>query len=159
MSNEKATFGAGCFWGVEEHFSKLHGVLETAVGYAGGSKAEPTYEDVCRGNTGHAESVEISYDPAQISYRELLEEFFAIHNPTQPYLEAGSSRRSQYRSVIFTHDAEQEREAREMIADLNASGKYSQPIRTEVEPAGTFWRAEEKHQRYIAKRAQPATTV
>lgn len=164
MNSAKATFGAGCFWAVEARFAALPGVLDTEAGYAGGTLAEPTYQDVCTGRSGHAEAVRVTYNPERISYEQLLDAFFAMHNPTQPYLgtqptSAGvaACARSQYRSVIFTHTDEQRRAALERIAQLNASGRWAQPVVTQVEPAETFWRAEDYHQRYMERRnLQPA---
>lgn len=155
MANEKAIFGAGCFWGVEARFAALPGVLDTVAGYAGGDLANPSYEQVCIGRTGHAEVVEVTYNPAKVLYTELLDAFFAMHNPAQPYRHAGrpgAPGREQYRSVIFTGTAEQERAACERVAALNASGKYPNGVATEVLPAATFLPAEEHHQQYFAKR-------
>lgn len=152
MKLEKATFGAGCFWGVEARFVELPGVLDTAAGYAGGELERPSYEDVCAGNSGHAEVVEVTFRLDRLTYGQLLDAFFAMHNPTQPYLKAGTPDRSQYRSLVLTHTPEQQAEAEARIAELNASGKYPGPIATQVMPAGAFWRAEEHHQRYLEKR-------
>ena len=151
---EKATFGAGCFWGVEARFAALPGVIDTAAGYAGGSAEQPTYEQVCSGRTGHAEVVEVTYNPAKISYAALLDAFFAMHNPAQPYRRPAQDapKREQYRSVIFTHSEEQAAEAHARIAALIASGTFPDGIATEVLPAPTFWRAEERHQQYFLKR-------
>jgi len=148
---EKATFGAGCFWGVEARFNELNGVLDTAAGYEGGDLEHPTYQQVCTDRTGHAEVVQVTFDPSRLSYEALLDAFFALHDPTQVNRQ-GPDRGTQYRSVIFAHNDEQEAEARAKIAELNASGTYRQPIATRVEPAQTFWRAEEYHQRYLEKR-------
>ena len=160
MDNERAIFGAGCFWGVEARFAALLGVLDTVAGYAGGDLANPSYEQVCTGRTGHAEVVEVTYNPAKVLYTELLDAFFAMHNPAQFYRHPGSAgapAREQYRSVIFTGTAEQERAACERVASLNASGKYPNGVATEVLPAATFFPAEEHHQQYFAKRnLQPA---
>jgi peptide-methionine (S)-S-oxide reductase len=147
----KAMFGAGCFWGVEAAFEGRQGVLETAVGYAGGSVEKPTYEQVCSGRTGHAEVVQLTYDPERISYEELLEAFFALHDPTQLNRQ-GPDIGTQYRSAIFFYDAEQERAALEAKAKHEASGRHRRPIVTEIVSAGPFWRAEDYHQRYFAKR-------
>ncbi len=147
----KATFGAGCFWGVEEDFRKVPGVLGTAVGYSGGSMANPTYEDVCGDGTGHAEVVEVEYDPAKISYDTLLDVFWNGHNPTQLNRQ-GPDVGTQYRSVIFFHTPEQEAAARASKERLAQSGKFGRPIVTEISPAQPFWRAEEYHQRYFEKR-------
>ncbi len=147
----KATFGAGCFWGVEEEFRKVPGVLGTAVGYAGGRTEQPTYEDVCGDETGHAEVVEVEYDPARVSYDELLEVFWNNHNPTQLNRQ-GPDVGTQYRSAIFFHSPEQEASARASKERLEKSGRFSRPVVTEVSPAPRFWRAEEYHQRYFEKR-------
>jgi peptide-methionine (S)-S-oxide reductase len=150
-----ATFGAGCFWGVEEEFRNVPGVLDTAVGYAGGHTTHPSYRDVCTGRTGHAEVVRVEYDPEQVSYERLLEVFWSCHDPTQVNRQ-GPDVGTQYRSVIFTHTPEQEEAARAAKAALEASGRYRRPIATRVEPAPPFWRAEEYHQRYLAKRGARA---
>ena len=147
----KATFAAGCFWGVEEAFRHIKGVTSTTVGYTGGAKENPSYKDVCTGTTGHAEAVEVEFDPAQVSYRELVAAFFQNHNPTTLNRQ-GPDVGAQYRSAIFYHDAEQETEARESIAALEKSGIFKRPIVTQVVPAGPFYRAEEYHQQYLAKR-------
>ena len=146
-----ATFAAGCFWGVEEAFRHVKGVTSATVGYTGGTTKDPTYKQVCTGNTGHAEAVEVEFDPAQVSYRELLAAFFSNHNPTTLNSQ-GPDFGSQYRSAIFYHDAEQEAAARESIAALEKSNVFKRPIVTEVKPAGPFYRAEEYHQQYLAKR-------
>ncbi|MDX9973839.1 MAG: peptide-methionine (S)-S-oxide reductase MsrA [FCB group bacterium] len=148
---EKATFGAGCFWGVEATFRKLKGVTETAVGYSGGSKEKPTYEEVCTDRTGHAEVVEIEYDPAQITYEELLTVFWENHDPTTPNRQ-GPDVGSQYRSVVFYHSPEQKALAEKSKETLEKSGKFKRPIVTRIEPAATFWRAEDYHQQYLEKR-------
>jgi peptide-methionine (S)-S-oxide reductase len=147
----KATFGAGCFWGVEEEFRKIHGVRETAVGYSGGSLQNPTYKDVCSDRTGHAEVVEVDYDPEQVPYERLLDVFWGAHNPTQLNRQ-GPDVGTQYRSVIFFHTPEQEAAARSSRERLEKSGRFSRPIVTAIEPAQTFWRAEDYHQRYLEKR-------
>jgi peptide-methionine (S)-S-oxide reductase len=151
MSMEKATFGAGCFWGVEAAFAALPGVVSTAVGYEGGQLDNPTYKDVCTDKTGHAEVVELSFDPRQISYDQLLDAFFALHDPTTLNRQ-GPDWGTQYRSVIFCHSAEQAATAHAKIEQLTHEGHY-QPKRivTKVETAQTFWPAEEYHQRYIEK--------
>jgi peptide-methionine (S)-S-oxide reductase len=153
MSTEKATFGAGCFWGVEETFRKLKGVSSTAVGYAGGTKANPTYEDVCSDKTGHAEVVEVEFDPSQIGYGELLDVFWANHNPTTLNRQ-GPDTGTQYRSVIFYHSPEQKAAAQASKEKLEKSGRFNRPIVTQIEPASQFWRAEEYHQRYLEKRGK-----
>jgi peptide-methionine (S)-S-oxide reductase len=147
----KATFAAGCFWGVEEAFRQMKGVTSTTVGYTGGTTPNATYKQVCTGSTGHAEAVEVEFDPAQVSYRELLAAFFQNHNPTTLNRQ-GPDFGTQYRSAIFYHDAEQEAEARESIAALEKSHIFNGPIVTELKPAGPFYRAEEYHQQYLAKR-------
>lgn len=148
---EKATFGAGCFWGVEARFRALDGVVDAAVGYMGGDVERPTYEQVCTDQTGHAEVVEVQFDPATIDYETLVREFFALHDPTQVNRQGPDVGR-QYRSVVFIHNDEQRETAERVRAELNSSGRYSRPIATEVEPAATFWRAEEYHQQYLAKK-------
>jgi len=148
---EKATFAAGCFWGVEARFQQLPGVTATAVGYEGGSLSNPTYKQVCTDGTGHAEAVEIDFDPSKISYQKLLDEFFALHDPTQLNRQ-GPDWGSQYRSVVFYHSPEQEKTAKETVARLTAEKRFSKPIVTQVVPAETFWRAEEYHQKYLEKR-------
>lgn len=147
----KATFAAGCFWGVEEAFRHRKGVTSTEVGYTGGTTQNPSYKDVCTGRTGHAEAVEVEFDPAQVSYRELLAAFFQNHNPTTLNSQ-GPDFGTQYRSAIFVRDAEQEAEAREAIATLEKSHIFKRPIVTEIKPASDFYRAEEYHQQYLAKR-------
>ena len=154
MSQEKATFGAGCFWGVEAAFASIPGVLSTAVGYEGGTLDRPTYKDVCTDQTGHAEVVELDFDPAKVSFAQLLDAFFALHDPTTLNRQ-GPDWGTQYRSVIFFHSPEQEAQARAKIEQLTAEGRYKpKPIVTQVAPAQTFWRAEEYHQRYLEKRGQ-----
>jgi len=148
---EKATFGAGCFWGVEARFAELPGVLDTAVGYEGGELEHPTYKEVCTDRTGHAEVVEVTFDPSRLPYETLLDAFFAMHDPTQVDRQ-GPDFGTQYRSVVFAHSDEQARQAKEKIAELNAMGAYRKPIATRVQPAQTFWKAEEYHQRYLEKR-------
>lgn len=148
---EKATFGAGCFWGVEARFDELPGVLETVVGYEGGTLEGPTYKDVCTDRTGHAEVVEVCYDPSRVSYDSLLDTFFSLHDPTQLNRQ-GPDWGTQYRSSIFAHTEQQRVEAEEKIAELNASGVFRKPVATVVEPASTFWKAEEYHQKYLEKR-------
>ncbi|NDQ57234.1 MAG: peptide-methionine (S)-S-oxide reductase MsrA [Acidipila sp.] len=152
---EKATFGAGCFWGVETEFRKVPGVASAAVGYAGGHLKNPTYQDVCAGNTGHAEVVEVEYDPAEVSYDDLLNVFWENHDPTQLNRQ-GPDHGKQYRSAIFVHTPEQEAAAKASKARMDASGKFKRPIVTEITPASEFWRAEEYHQQYFAKRGVAA---
>jgi len=147
---QKATFGAGCFWGVEAAFRELNGVVSTSVGYMGGTLENPTYEDVCTDRTGHAEVVEVLYDPAQISYEDLLDVFWKIHDPTTLNRQ-GPDRGTQYRSVIFYHTPEQEAAARASKEKLRQSGRFKRDIVTQIEPAAKFWRAEEYHQQYYEK--------
>lgn len=148
---EKATFGAGCFWGVEAAFRQVPGVTGTAVGYAGGTMANPTYQDVCSGKTGHAEVVEVTYDPAQVTYETLLDVFWEAHDPTQRNRQ-GPDVGSQYRSAIFVHDEAQEQAAITSKANVANSGRYGKPIVTEITPAPPFYRAEDYHQQYLEKR-------
>ena len=148
---EKATFGAGCFWGVEVAFRQVPGVQDAAVGYSGGTLDNPSYQDVCTGRTGHAEVVEVTYDPEQVSYETLLGVFWNNHNPTQRNRQ-GPDVGTQYRSVIFYHTPEQEAAARASKTRLDASDQFNKPIVTQIEPASTFYRAEEYHQRYLEKR-------
>ncbi len=148
---EKATFAAGCFWGVEEAFRVVEGVTSTQVGYAGGSLEDPTYKDVCRGETGHAEAVQVEYDPSRASYDELLSLFWEIHDPTTLNRQ-GPDIGTQYRSAIFFHDAEQEAAARASKEKLQNSGRFSREIVTEITPASKFHRAEDYHQQYLDKR-------
>jgi peptide-methionine (S)-S-oxide reductase len=147
---EKAFFGAGCFWGVEETFRHLSGVTDTAVGYAGGTTKNPTYKEVCTGKTGHTETVEVDYDPSKVSYDKLLDVFFENHDPTTPNRQ-GPDYGYQYRSVIFYTNEEQERAAKAAKEKLGKSGKFASPIVTAIEPAKEFWKAEEYHQRYLEK--------
>lgn len=151
--NRKATFAAGCFWGVESVFRKVEGVVDVAVGYTGGTVEDPTYEDVCTGTTGHAEAVEVTYDPEQVSYEQLLEVFWMNHNPTTPNAQ-GSGIGTQYRSAIFYHSDEQRRQAAASKEALEASGKWPKSIVTEIVPAAPFYRAEEYHQRYFEKQGR-----
>ncbi|MBA3684318.1 MAG: bifunctional methionine sulfoxide reductase B/A protein [Planctomycetes bacterium] len=153
-TTSKATFGAGCFWGVEATFRAIPGVVDARVGYEGGTLAEPTYHDVCSEDTNHAEVVEVDYDPAVVGYERLLEVFWANHDPTTPNRQ-GPDHGSQYRSVVFFHDTEQQRAALEAKRKLDASGRFRRPIVTEVTPAQTFWKAEEYHQRYLEKQGLP----
>ncbi len=150
---EKATFGAGCFWGVEAAFRKVKGVKTTAVGYSGGTLKNPTYEDVCTGLTGHAEVLQVSYDQAEVSYEELLDVFWEIHDPTTLNRQ-GPDVGTQYRSAFFFHTPKQEAAARASKENLEASGRYQRPVVTEITPASEFYRAEEYHQQYLEKRGQ-----
>jgi peptide-methionine (S)-S-oxide reductase len=147
---EKATFGAGCFWGVEATFRRIDGVNDVAVGYSGGNSRNPTYENVCGGNTGHAEVVEVDFDLERVSYRRLLDIFWACHDPTQLNRQ-GLDIGSQYRSAIFFHSPDQEAVARASMASLQGSGKVNGNIVTDISPASDFWRAEDYHQRYLEK--------
>jgi peptide-methionine (S)-S-oxide reductase len=150
-SYKTATFGAGCFWGVEAAFRKVNGVVTTAVGYMGGSLKNPTYKDVCSGQTGHAEVVQITYDPMTISYEQLLDVFWSVHNPTQLNRQ-GPDIGTNYRSVILYHDAEQGRLARKSKEKIEVSGMFGfGKIMTVISPASEFYRAEEYHQRYYEK--------
>ena len=148
---EKATFGAGCFWGVEARFAQIPGVTETAVGYEGGQLERPTYKDVCTDRTGHAEVVELDFDPSKVSYETIVKAFFELHDPTTLNRQ-GPDHGHQYRSAIFFHSPEQEQTARKVIEELTAAKRFGRPIVTEVVPAQTFWRAEEYHQKYLEKR-------
>ena len=147
---EKVTFGAGCFWGVEAAFRRIDGVIDAPVGYAGGTVRNPTYENVCGGETGHAEVVEVAFDPERVGIRRLLDVFWACHDPTQLNRQ-GWDVGSQYRSVIFFHTPEQETEAKASLEAFQASGKVKGNIVTEISPADDFWRAEDYHQRYFEK--------
>jgi peptide-methionine (S)-S-oxide reductase len=147
----KATFAAGCFWGVEDAFRQVKGVAGTTVGYIGGTMKNPTYKDVCTDRTGHAEAVEVEYDPQQVSYQQLLDLFWQTHDPTTLNRQ-GPDVGTQYRSAIFFHDAEQEAAARASKAALEKSGRFKRPIVTEIQPAPEFYRAEDYHQQYLEKR-------
>jgi peptide-methionine (S)-S-oxide reductase len=151
MTTETATFGAGCFWGVEAAFSRVPGVIEAVSGYSGGRTENPTYKDVCTDETGHAEVVQVTYDPAKVSFEKLLDVFWTMHDPTQVNRQ-GPDFGSQYRTAIFFHTPEQEAAAKKVKAELNASGKFKRPIATEITAAGPFYRAEEYHQKYLEKR-------
>ncbi len=150
MSQQTASFAAGCFWGVEARFRDTEGVVDAVSGYMGGQTENPTYKQVCGGDTGHAEAVQVTFDDEQISYSELLDLFFDMHNPTTLNRQ-GPDFGSQYRSAVFWHDEDQRAAAEQKIAEINESGKWPSPVVTEVAPAGTFWRAEEYHQRYFEK--------
>ena len=155
---ETATFGAGCFWGVEVRFRQEPGVTETAVGYEGGKLDNTTYKDVCTDRTGHAEVVEVKFDPAKVSYQRLLDLFFELHDPTQLNRQ-GPDWGAQYRSVIFFHSPEQEAVAKATIARLTEQKAFKKPIVTQVVPAENFWRAEEYHQKYLEKRGQASCHI
>ncbi len=148
---QKATFGAGCFWGVEAAFRQINGVTSTQVGYLGGDYENPSYSDVCTGRTGHAEVVEVEYDPAIVSYEDLLKVFWENHDPTTLNRQ-GPDTGAQYRSAIFFHTPGQEIVARESRDKLQSSGRFKKPIVTEMTPASTFYKAEEYHQQYLEKR-------
>ena len=150
IATEKAIFGAGCFWGVESAFRAVPGVVDAAVGYSGGTTANPTYREVCSDQTGHAEVVEIVYDPAVVTYDHLLDVFWGCHDPTALNRQ-GADEGSQYRSAIFFHTPAQEAAARASKAARDRSGEYDAPITTEITPASTFYRAEAYHQQYLAK--------
>jgi peptide-methionine (S)-S-oxide reductase len=147
---ERATFGAGCFWGVEANFRRIPGVKSARVGYAGGSTEDPGYEEVCTGRTGHAEVVEVEFDPEIVSYEQILDVFFGMHDPTTPNRQ-GPDIGSQYRSLILTEGPDQDAAARRVKRDFDAGERYSAPIVTEIAPAGPFYPAEEYHQRYFEK--------
>jgi len=148
---QTATFAAGCFWGVEEGFRQIKGVTDTAVGYCGGHTKNPTYREVCTDTTGHAESVEVTFDPSVVSYDELLTAFWNLHNPTTPNRQ-GPDVGTQYRSVIFYHSPEQKAAAEASKKKLEESGRFKRPIVTEIVESSPFYRAEDYHQRYLEKR-------
>lgn len=151
MAHERATFGAGCFWGVEVTFRNVPGVVDAIAGYSGGTTERPTYEDVCRHGTGHAEVVDVTFDPERVSYQQLLDVFFTSHDPTQLNRQ-GPDVGDQYRSVIFVHGDAQQQLAEAARDRWQASGRYRKPIVTRIEPAQPFWPAEDYHQRYLEKR-------
>ncbi len=155
---EKATFAAGCFWGVEAEFRRIDGVVGTRVGYTGGSTPNPTYKQVCSGRTGHAEALEITYDPQRVSYTELLDSFWDKHNPTTKNRQ-GFDIGSQYRSAIFVHSPEQEAAALESRDRLQETLRWGKKIVTEITPATEFFAAEEYHQRYLEKAGRASCTV
>ncbi len=149
--SELATFAAGCFWGVEETFRQIPGVLSTRVGYTGGHTPDPTYTEVCTGKTGHAEAVEVTFDPAAVSYDQLLAVFFDNHNPTELNRQ-GPDEGSQYRSAVFTHSAAQKAAAEAAKSVLERSGKFKKKVVTQIVPATVFYAAEDYHQKYLDKR-------
>lgn len=149
----KATFAAGCFWGVEAEFREIPGVVDTAVGFMGGRTANPTYHDVCAGDTGHAEVCEVTFDPSVVTYARLLDAFWNMHDPTTRNRQ-GADFGSQYRSAIFYYDDAQRAEAEASKAALEASGRFKRPIVTEIVAAGPFYRAEDYHQRYLEKQGR-----
>ena len=155
---EKATFAAGCFWGVECEFNQVKGVTSTVVGYMGGTKKNPTYQDVCTGTTGHAEVVELEYDPSVVTYEELLSLFWEIHDPTQVNRQ-GPDVGTQYRSAIFYHTEDQRKSAEESKDKLQGSGKYQREIVTEITPASTFYEAEEYHQKYYERHSMDSCVI
>jgi peptide-methionine (S)-S-oxide reductase len=155
---EKATFGAGCFWHVEDSFRKVPGVVSATSGYEGGTKDNPSYQDVCTHRTGHAEVVEVEYDPAKVSYETLLDVFWSIHDPTTLNRQ-GPDVGTQYRSVVFYHSLEQKAAATASKEKLARSHKFKRPIVTQIVPAAVFWRAEEYHQRYLEKHGLDACPV
>ena len=155
---EKATFGAGCFWGVEAEFRQIPGVVSTAVGYEGGTQANPSYRDVCSKRTGHAEVVEVEFDPERVSYDDLLNVFWENHDPTQLNRQ-GPDVGDQYRTAIFYHSPEQKATAEASKEAQGASGRYRRPIVTEITPAETFWKAEDYHQQYLEKRGLASCRV
>lgn len=155
---EKATFAAGCFWGVEAAFRQIDGVVSTRVGYTGGTWENPTYSDICTGKTGHAEAVEVTFDPSIVSYDKLLDVFWKIHDPTTLNRQ-GPDTGTQYRSTIFYHNDEQKKKAIESRERLQTSRKYKKEIVTEIVPASEFYEAEEYHQRYFEKHGHSACRI
>lgn len=149
-TSRTATFGGGCFWCLDEVYRQLRGVQHVISGYAGGGTRNPSYREVCSGETGHAEVVQIEFDPGQISFRDLLEVFFTVHDPTTPDRQ-GADRGTQYRSIILYHDEEQRETAERVMAELGERGVWKDPIVTQLVPAGDFWRAEESHQEYYRR--------
>jgi peptide-methionine (S)-S-oxide reductase len=158
MQTEKAIFAAGCFWGVEAAFRALPGVTATTVGYTGGTKAEPTYQEVCTGRTGHAEAVEVEYDPARVAYADLLRVFWENHDPTTLNRQ-GPDVGAQYRSAIYYRDPEQQAAAQASKQALESAHTFRRPIVTEISPAAPFYRAEEYHQQYLEKRGQASCKI
>lgn len=153
---ERATFAAGCFWGVEVEFRNTPGVKDAQVGYVGGQTENPTYKEVCGGRTGHAEAVEVTFDPSEVSYDELVDSFWRLHDPTQVNRQ-GWDMGTQYRSAIFFHSPEQERTAQE--SKERAQERFRKPIATQIVPAETFWRAEEYHQQYLVKNGRASCAI
>ena len=150
MSEQTASFAAGCFWGVEARFREQQGVLNAISGYMGGEVDEPTYKQICAGDTGHAEAVQVTFDDEQVSFRNLLDLFFDMHNPTTRNRQ-GPDFGSQYRSAVFWHDDKQRVATEQKISEIDASGKWPNPVVTQLTEAGIFWPAEEYHQRYLEK--------
>jgi peptide-methionine (S)-S-oxide reductase len=155
---QTATFGAGCFWGVEEAYRQVDGVVDTAVGFSGGTTTDPSYKEVCTGRTGHAEVVQVTFDPSKVSYEKLMDVLWDNHNPTTRNRQ-GWDIGSQYRSVIFTHTPEQDDAARRSVEQLEQSSRFRKPIVTEIVPFSEFYRAEDYHQQYLAKRGQGACHI
>ncbi|MBC5823665.1 MAG: peptide-methionine (S)-S-oxide reductase MsrA [Candidatus Eremiobacteraeota bacterium] len=155
---EKATFAAGCFWGVEAEFRNVDGVLDAIVGYAGGTTKNPSYRDVCSGGTGHAEAIEVLFDPARVSFDRLLDVFWEIHDPTTPNRQ-GPDFGTQYRSAIFYHSAAQQAAAISSRDRLNASGRLRAPVVTEIAPASDFYKAEDYHQGYLEKQGRASCKI
>ena len=155
---EKAIFGAGCFWGVELAFRQIPGVSDVSVGYTGGDYPDPTYRDVCTGRSGHAEVVEVTFDPSKVTFGRLVEVFWSIHDPTTPNRQ-GPDVGTQYRSAIFVNGPDQESEAKQSKAAMDASGHFRRPIVTEITPASTYYRAEEYHQRYLEKNGRAGCSI
>ncbi len=153
---ETVTFAAGCFWGVEAAFRQIEGVIDAPSGYTGGTLKDPSYRDVCTGRTGHAEAVEVKFDPARVSYEQLLDAFWNLHDPTTPNRQ-GPDVGTQYRSAIFYHSSAQEAAAR--ASKEKAQARFRKPIVTEISPATTFYRAEEYHQRYFEKQGLPSCHI
>lgn len=149
----QATFGAGCFWGIESAYRRVDGVTDVAVGYSGGTKDNPTYEEVCSGRTGHTEVVQVEFDPDKVSYEALLDVFWDIHDPTTLNRQ-GPDLGTQYRSAIFFHDAAQQQTAKSSLLAVNEAGRYRNPIVTEITPFNKFYRGEEYHQRYFEKQGR-----
>ena len=154
MESQKAIFAAGCFWGVEEKFRKIEGVVSTRVGYIGGEFSNPTYKDVCSHKTGHAEALEVTYDPSRVSYDELLDIFWSVHDPTTLNRQ-GPDIGTQYRSAIFYIDEEQKEIATRSKEKLEESQRFKRDIVTQIVPASEFWEAEEYHQKYLEKINKP----
>lgn len=157
-NTELATFAAGCFWGVELEFAKHTGVLGTKVGYTGGHQSNPTYHEVCDGDSGHAEAVEIEFDPTQVSFEFLVRDFFNLHDPTTLNRQ-GPDVGEQYRSAIFYHSPEQKETAQRIIRELSEAGEFEREIVTQVMPAGIFWDAEEYHQKYFERRGMASCHI
>lgn len=158
MATQTATFGAGCFWQVEVAFRNVEGVVDAAVGYMGGHVDNPTYKEVCTGTTGHAEVCQVAFDPDAVSYEQLLDVFLDCHDPTQLNRQ-GPDVGTQYRSVVFAHDDHQRRAAEDAVARRNQSHASDRPVVTSVEPAATFWPAEDYHQQYLVKRGMATCRI